>query len=352
MVRRRRSPINRAELAHLKQSVSLARIIERHVGTLEKHGKEYLTICAFHAEDTPSFRIYPDGHYFCFGCGAHGDAIDWLQIVDRMSFEGAVRHLHELGGVPDPEGGIIEAHFAESEWLPIVPVPVGVPELVLRNGWTTRIYNPKRAGDPKEWTMFRPQLVHRYRDTNGALLGSVLRCSFASGKKFTPCITWCRHNTSGETRWCIVPLPRPRSVYGLNRLAERPAGTVLLTEGEKTCDAAQRLLPQFVSATWQGGARGYAHSDWRPLAGRSVVCIPDADDEGRAAFHGRTNKRGMPIEGIIEIITSIGANVRYVSPPASLPDGWDLADAEEAGWDGPRTLAWIKAHLVEARDAA
>ncbi len=344
---RRRTKMNSAAISEIKRAVSLAKLVENHVGTVEKHGREFLALCPFHREDTPSFRVYAD-HYHCFGCGEHGDIIDWLMSVERMSFEGVVRHLQELGGMPDPDGGIIDSVSSyERDWSPAVPVPREAPALILGNGYSVRIYNPKRAGEPKEWTILRPQIAHQYRDAEGQLLGYVLRCSFASGKKFTPCVTFCRHKDTGESCWAMVPFARPRPLYGLDRLAQHPDRAVVLVEGEATADAANRLLPHFVSATWSGGAKGYAHADWRPLAGRNVICIPDADDEGRAAFQGRTAKTGKPIAGIIDIITSLGANVRYVSPPASLADGWDLADGEKEAWSPAETLGWVKANMSE-----
>jgi putative DNA primase/helicase len=119
----------------------------------------------------------------------------------------------------------------------------------------------------------------------------------------------------------------------------------VLVEGEKTADAAQRLLPNMVAMTWAGGAKAYQHTDFAPLAGRKVICIPDADAEGRAAFHGRTASRGRHVSGILEILADIGGIARCVEPSGMLADGWDLADAEVAGWDTARTIAWIKTQL-------
>ena len=48
--------------------------------------------CPFHEERTPSFYVWPD-HYHCFGCGVHGDAIDWLMHAHRLSFHEAVAKL-------------------------------------------------------------------------------------------------------------------------------------------------------------------------------------------------------------------------------------------------------------------
>lgn len=43
---------------------------------LRQVGDKHLGLCPLHTENTPSFYCYPDGHYQCFGCGAHGDVID------------------------------------------------------------------------------------------------------------------------------------------------------------------------------------------------------------------------------------------------------------------------------------
>jgi len=48
--------------------------------------------CPFHEDGTPSLHVYPD-HFHCFGCGAHGDHIDWLMMVERKSRDAAIRVL-------------------------------------------------------------------------------------------------------------------------------------------------------------------------------------------------------------------------------------------------------------------
>jgi DNA polymerase I-like protein with 3'-5' exonuclease and polymerase domains len=57
--------------------------------------------CPFHADTTPSMRIYDDpagGHYHCFGCGAHGDAIDWLVRAEGMERGEALHVLEHWDG--------------------------------------------------------------------------------------------------------------------------------------------------------------------------------------------------------------------------------------------------------------
>jgi CHC2-type zinc finger protein/Toprim domain-containing protein len=57
--------------------------------------------CPFHDDSTPSLKIYDD-HYHCFGCGAHGDRIDWLMAVDGLSRADAVRLLKDWDGPTTP----------------------------------------------------------------------------------------------------------------------------------------------------------------------------------------------------------------------------------------------------------
>jgi DNA primase len=58
---------------------------------LQRAGRHMVGLCPFHAEKTPSLHVYPD-HFHCFGCGAHGDAIDFLTRFGR-GFREAVAEL-------------------------------------------------------------------------------------------------------------------------------------------------------------------------------------------------------------------------------------------------------------------
>jgi DNA primase len=58
---------------------------------------------------------------------------------------------------------------------------------------------------------------------------------------------------------------------------------VLVVEGEKTADAAQRHFPDYVAVTWPGGSNATAKADWGVLVGRRIVLWPDADGPGRKA---------------------------------------------------------------------
>lgn len=59
-----------------------------------RNSRNLMARCPFHKEKTPSFTIYADGHFHCFGCGVHGrDAIDFVMQRDGLDFKSAVLSL-------------------------------------------------------------------------------------------------------------------------------------------------------------------------------------------------------------------------------------------------------------------
>ncbi len=72
---------------------ALSAIVGREV-ELIRRGGEFVGLCPFHKERTPSFTVVDaKGFYHCFGCGAHGDAIDWHMQIYNESFAAAVEAL-------------------------------------------------------------------------------------------------------------------------------------------------------------------------------------------------------------------------------------------------------------------
>lgn len=68
--------------------------------TLKKQGSNYLACCPFHQEKTPSFTISPQKQfYYCFGCGAHGDAISFIKDYQHVSYIEAIEQLAKKAGV-------------------------------------------------------------------------------------------------------------------------------------------------------------------------------------------------------------------------------------------------------------
>ncbi|NAW64452.1 DNA primase, partial [Photobacterium halotolerans] len=70
---------------------------------LKKQGKNYGACCPFHNEKTPSFSVSPDKQfYYCFGCGAKGNVLDFVMEFDRLDFVDAVEELASQLGLEIP----------------------------------------------------------------------------------------------------------------------------------------------------------------------------------------------------------------------------------------------------------
>ncbi len=307
------------DIDELKRSLSIVDVIGRSV-ELKKEGREYLGLCPFHGEKTPSFSVVPaKGFYHCFGCGAHGDAIDFiveLNNIDRNA-SGWLSKVKALVGV---EGSATLTPIRPAPpapvWRPLVPVPDDAPELIGEDGVTVEIVNPKRAGTPKEFTRLRPVDWYAYRLADGGLIGYVLRCEPKGGGKFTPQITYCV-GPDGAEGWAMVSLPEPRPLLGLDDLARRGGAPVVVVEGEKAWAAARDMMPNYVAVTWPGGTAAAGRASWSALASRKVLVWPDADPAGLDAARA-----------IVGALEAVGCTVRIINTEG-LPKGWDAADAAE-----------------------
>lgn len=72
--------------------------------TLKRAGSNYSGLCPFHSEKTPSFMVFPSTQsFYCFGCGAGGDAITFVMRMENLDYVSAVRTLAERSGITIPE---------------------------------------------------------------------------------------------------------------------------------------------------------------------------------------------------------------------------------------------------------
>ena len=71
---------------------------------LKRAGRDYICLCPFHSEKTPSCHIHPDKQYFyCFGCHAGGDVITFVMKYNSLDYVDAVQWLADRSGIPMPE---------------------------------------------------------------------------------------------------------------------------------------------------------------------------------------------------------------------------------------------------------
>jgi CHC2 zinc finger/Domain of unknown function (DUF6371) len=306
-----------AELDQCRHDGALLRSIVADQVKLKREGREWRGLCPFHNETTPSFTVYDDGHFYCYGCGAHGTSFDYVMKRDGVEFpEAAKRIAAEIGAAPSrakpehPANG--NGTHTGAIWQPIVPPPADA--------------------SPPIADQLRCDRLHEYRDANDRVLCYVRRVEAKNGKakQFYPLTFGV---LDGKTGWHTKAPNKPKPLYGLNRLHAAPDAVILLCEGEKSADAAQRLFPDMVAMSWMGGVNGDGGADLAPLAGRNVILWPDADEVGGKAV-ARLMKR-LPDAHLVDT--------------AGLPDGprkrrlrrsrglVPRARARAQGRDGPTT---------------
>ncbi|HEY9596702.1 MAG TPA: CHC2 zinc finger domain-containing protein, partial [Cyanophyceae cyanobacterium] len=170
----------------IKQQADLVNIVERHI-TLKRRGKDYIGLCPFHEERTPSFTVSPSKQFYhCFGCGVGGDAIHFLMQLNQNSFQDVVLELardysiqvrYEDGSFEDstpsrihpstpirkrrPEPNYLPASIPDGEIeLATLPTPVTTPQRQRLphaakpnvDTWVTRfLYSDDQWVDRIEW---------------------------------------------------------------------------------------------------------------------------------------------------------------------------------------------------------
>ena len=83
--------------------VDIVDVVGRSV-QLKKAGQNFLGLCPFHGEKTPSFTVSPSKQFYhCFGCGAHGSAIGFVMEQRGLNYVEAIRELAQQVGMPVPE---------------------------------------------------------------------------------------------------------------------------------------------------------------------------------------------------------------------------------------------------------
>lgn len=96
---RKMAVLSTEQVNELKGAVNIADLISQYVA-LSRNGKNFLGLCPFHGEKTPSFNVNAEkGFYHCFGCGKSGDAIEFLKEYKQIGFVDAIKELADFAGV-------------------------------------------------------------------------------------------------------------------------------------------------------------------------------------------------------------------------------------------------------------
>jgi DNA primase len=86
----------------VKQQADIVRVVGEYV-RLKKAGQNFVGLCPFHQEKTPSFSVHPVRQiYHCFGCGVGGDVFKFVMELEKCDFPEAIRTVAEKCGIPIP----------------------------------------------------------------------------------------------------------------------------------------------------------------------------------------------------------------------------------------------------------
>ncbi|MEO3428547.1 DNA primase [Pelagibius sp. CAU 1746] len=154
-------------LDELRNRIATSEVVGKRV-KLVKKGREFSGLCPFHNEKTPSFTVNDDkGFYHCFGCGAHGGAIDFIMNTEGLSFPETVERLAGLAGMEVPRGrpedreraqkraGLIDVLEAAAAWFE--------EQLGTEAGKEARDYLERRGLAPATVKAFRLGFAPRQR---------------------------------------------------------------------------------------------------------------------------------------------------------------------------------------------
>lgn len=198
----------------------------------------------------------------------------------------------------------------QTSWKPIRPVPEGIklPENVIHS---------KHGKPSRSWTYYERDgriigLIHRFEKTNsnGGIDKTLIPMAYCFSDK-------------GTRGWQWKSFDKPRPFYNLPKFKELPDAPVIVFEGEKTADAAQKIYgSEYVCTAWPGGAAAVKYCDTRDLKGRKIILWPDADEPGFKAMRE-----------LAEIVIIQGDTPHMVDIPEGLPEGWDIADEIPDGFN-------------------
>jgi Toprim domain/CHC2 zinc finger len=239
--------------------------------------------CPFHDESEPSCAIYSD-HFYCFGCGEHGDRIDWLTKVEGMTKTEAVNHIKDWPAAPvrvvqNGDNIAEKLAFIKSIWIAAKPIKGTIAERYLDE--TRHIDVTKLPEDIYRSLRFHP------------------RCIFGSGT-FLPClIALMRDPVTDEPVGIqrIALEDRDGTIVKIDRRMLGHAGVVKMWPAGKQLVVGEGLETTLAAATRIPYADGALTPAWAALSAKKMKALPpipgvqklillidnDSNNEGQAA---------------------------------------------------------------------
>jgi phage/plasmid primase-like uncharacterized protein len=302
-------------LDELRSRTRLSDLVSRSGVKLTRRGREFVGLCPFHRERTPSFTVADDkGFFHCFGCGVHGDVFSFVARTHKLDFHASVEKIAAgLGSAISaallPAARLKTDRHSEDEernrrlawrlWSSALE-PRGTPiETYLNHRGLELPSMPVLRWAPRCWN----------RETGRELPAMLARVDNARGDFVAVHRTWLMP----EGRKAKLEKPKMSlAPTGGSAVRLAPAAPALLIgEGVETCLAAMQATGQ---PGWAALSTGGLVALVLPSMVRTVIILADHDDNGAGQRAARTAAQRLLAEG---------RRVRIAMPPAP---GTDIAD--------------------------
>lgn len=284
--------MTRLDLDAIRRANPLPAIAGRLV-KLKAAGAEFKACCPFHADRTPSFTIYSGGQRFqCFGCGAAGDVLDFVQRAYAVSLPEAARML---GAGDVPKVDLMQARAADRERASRSPEALAIwGRAQPAEGTLAEAYLRFRGIAPPYPAALRflrlpcgnlgatPCLICAVQDVNGAVTGiqRIFLAPDGQGKADMPKPKLSLGNVKG----------------GAIRLGDLDgSGSLTVCEGPED---GLSLLAMLGGPVWVSGGTTFLPAMQFPPEVRSILIGADNDGAGREAANKAAQaftERGLPV---------------------------------------------------------
>jgi len=92
--------IPRDTIEYIRERVRIEDVVMKYIPSLKKRGKNYIGLCPFHKEKTPSFSVSPDKQIFhCFGCNTGGNVFTFISKIENVDFIESVKRVADIAGI-------------------------------------------------------------------------------------------------------------------------------------------------------------------------------------------------------------------------------------------------------------
>ncbi len=337
----------------VKQRNPIEQVIASNGVKLRQRGERFVGCCPFHEEEHPSLVVYPSTRsFFCFGCKASGDVIDFLRRKEGIGFREALDLLGERPApspdAPKPDAGTATAppetpHLTVDDRLILAAACDLYHEGLLRNERALRYLDSRAIGMPvvkqcrlgySDGQALKPFLRrHRFslrraaqmgllrKDGNEALAGRVVIPELRGGQ-----CAWMVGRALNERRLKYLGLSLPKPILGYERV--RGHRRMFVTEG---------AFDYLTGVSWNLPICALLGTHVRAERLRflervpEVVLVFDNDDEGQRAAY--------------ELAESLGGHTRILRLPDGVKDLGDLGASD----GGRETFFGLLAELWPAK---